>query len=162
MELPHGLRDASDLRQVPDNQEVLLSSDSEVTYIIEILESVPPKDLSEAVKFHFNSIAHDNEASYKTIEHVSTVPTSQTSTSIPHTLQGTQLVPKFNRTQPDRVRIFVGLFRVEAKKTDIVFSVNLPLITENGPVSPELQKPVEEAFIKAVNTFKIVDFSLFV
>lgn len=39
-----------DLRQIPDTQEVFLSSDSDVTYIVEILQSVSPINLEEAIK----------------------------------------------------------------------------------------------------------------
>lgn len=34
----------SDLRQIPDTQEVWLSPDSDVTFIVEILEAVPGSD----------------------------------------------------------------------------------------------------------------------
>lgn len=68
LELPDGLVDASlvrfsgciynvsshfelsELRQIPDTQEVFLTPNSDVTYIVEILESVEQENLSEAVK----------------------------------------------------------------------------------------------------------------
>ena len=39
------------LRQVPDTQEVLLSPNSDVSYILEILRSVDAEDLSEAIRW---------------------------------------------------------------------------------------------------------------
>lgn len=46
--------DGSDLRQIPDNQEVFLSSDSETSIVVEILQMVEEgrcsTDLWEAVK----------------------------------------------------------------------------------------------------------------
>lgn len=41
----------SQLRQVPDTQEVLLYSDSDISLIIEILERVEPDDFPDAAKF---------------------------------------------------------------------------------------------------------------
>lgn len=127
------------------------------TFLLSVKGLIPIKH-----RFHFNSIAHDNDALDATVEGITPLPASQSpSISTPHTLRGIQLVPKFNRTTPDRVRIFVALFRVHEKKTDVVFSINMPLKTEKGEFSPEQQQPVAEAFVKAANSFKIVDFSLF-
>lgn len=41
----------SQLRQVPDTQEVFLYPDSDVSIIVEILERVEPSDFSEAARF---------------------------------------------------------------------------------------------------------------
>ena len=41
----------SDLRQVPDNQEIFLAPDSGVSFIVEILERVDEADPIEAIKF---------------------------------------------------------------------------------------------------------------
>jgi hypothetical protein len=39
-----------DLRQIPDTQEVFLSPDSDVSYIVEILEAVPGDSAEDIVK----------------------------------------------------------------------------------------------------------------
>jgi len=167
LNLPSGLIDASDLRQIPDTQEVFLSPDSDVTYIIEILQRVEPNDLSEAVKFHFDSLAHDNSAQSSTVERV--IPPSldiaQSATRpVPCLLQGTQLVQKFNRPSADEVRILVALYRIEDKDTDVVFTCNIPVETTNPEteaVANNEWPKVAQAFENAVNTFEIVDPSLF-
>lgn len=41
----------SDLRQIPDTQEVLLYPDSDVSIVLEILERVQPTDYTDAAKF---------------------------------------------------------------------------------------------------------------
>lgn len=45
---------SSDLRQIPDNQEVLLSPDSNISLVVEVLQSVregqAATDLEEAIK----------------------------------------------------------------------------------------------------------------
>jgi hypothetical protein len=40
----------SDLRQIPDTQEVFLSPDSDVSYIVEILEQVEGDDTSDVAR----------------------------------------------------------------------------------------------------------------
>jgi len=40
----------SDLRQVPDNQEVFIYANSDVSIVVEILEKVEPQELEDAVK----------------------------------------------------------------------------------------------------------------
>lgn len=50
VDLPPGLIDASDLRQVPDTQEVFLSPHSDVSYIFDITESVAPRELKQATE----------------------------------------------------------------------------------------------------------------
>lgn len=47
---PCFIRYHSDLRQVPDTQEVFLTPSSDVTYIVEILESVEEADPTQAIR----------------------------------------------------------------------------------------------------------------
>jgi len=48
--LPETFIDASNLEQIPDNQEVFLSPVNDMTYIIEILEKVKVDNFSKAVE----------------------------------------------------------------------------------------------------------------
>ncbi|KAF8610015.1 Mog1p/PsbP-like protein [Ceratobasidium sp. AG-I] len=166
--LPSNLVDASDLRQVPDTQEVLMASDSDISVVVEILESVEPRDPNEVVKFHFDSLAHDNEAApeFCTIEQIATPPLS-TPDSGPtlSVLHGTQLVPKFNRTYPDTVKIFLAVFRVHEKNVDVVIVFNIPVEAEKEgsavPLDGEIYKEWVKAYEEAVASFRIVDYGLF-
>ncbi|WVQ94929.1 hypothetical protein IAU59_002015 [Kwoniella sp. CBS 9459] len=141
LDLPTDYLDASDLRQIPDNQEVFLSSTSDTAVVLEILgmveEGLASTDLWEAVKFHFSSIAHDNASLASTIltpAPVSSIlsnPSSSSSTASasastprPVTLYGTQRIHKFSHNPtgaprpghegdtPDEVWIGVALWRV--------------------------------------------------
>ncbi|KAG8931106.1 hypothetical protein FRC02_003186 [Tulasnella sp. 418] len=169
IDYPAGLIDASDLRQIPDTQEVYLSRNSDVSYIVEILEKVEANDPKEAAIFHFESLAHDNNAVSKTISSVTDHSGGDFSagpegTPLPVVLVGTQQVPKYNRTVPDTVEIFMALYRVVEKNTDIVFTMNIPVVTNEGDgdvgsIGVEAAKPI---FERAVRSFKIVDFGLFV
>ncbi|WVR09638.1 hypothetical protein IAU60_006711 [Kwoniella sp. DSM 27419] len=135
-ELPTLYIDASDLRQIPDNQEVFLSSTSDTAVVLEVLGMVEDgaagTDLWEAAKFHFSSIAHDNASLASTIltppltsslpSHPS--PLSNPSTPRPVLLSGTQRIHKFSHAAdgaprpgheddvPDEVWIGVALWRI--------------------------------------------------
>ncbi|KAF8710786.1 HEC/Ndc80p family, partial [Rhizoctonia solani] len=165
VQLPAGLTDASDLRQVPDTQEVFLAADSDVSIVCEILERVAPDDPVEVAKFHFDSLSHDNDAVSSTVEIVNTpaqqpVSTSPIKLSI---LQGTQLVPKFNRTHPDTVKILLAVYRVVDKSIDLVLTFNVPVQAEKegSAVDAEGAKRWTDAYEAAVSSLKIVDFGLF-
>ncbi|CAO1639017.1 unnamed protein product [Sympodiomycopsis kandeliae] len=161
-DLPSGLIDASDLRQIPDNQEVLLSPDSNITHIIEILECVSDQKTNEDIaRFHFDSLAHDNDASQSNILSIQE-GASQGDTPSPIILKGKQSIHKFNNdTQSDQVLIHVAIWRLSPRKQiDIVMSWNEPLVEEGQQVSQGDEK-VEQAFQKAVKSFNIKDWSLF-
>ncbi|KAI9349695.1 hypothetical protein BDR26DRAFT_852620, partial [Obelidium mucronatum] len=61
LSIPAAFVDASLFRQVPDHQEVFVSSqDKSQSLIVEILEMTTESD--DAVLFHFNELAVDNDA----------------------------------------------------------------------------------------------------
>ncbi|WWC72239.1 uncharacterized protein I206_106201 [Kwoniella pini CBS 10737] len=147
LDLPENYIDASDLRQIPDNQEVFLSSTSDTAIVLEVLgmveDGLASTDLWEAVKFHFSSIAHDNASLESKIitlppsEPIKFNPSSNSLEEIktpnPIILSGTQLIHKFSHNSnglpreghendlPDKVWIGISLWRIwiqdEIKKT---------------------------------------------
>ncbi|CAE6408126.1 Ran guanine nucleotide release factor OS=Bos taurus GN=RANGRF PE=2 SV=1 [Rhizoctonia solani AG-1 IB] len=166
VQLPAGLTDACDIRQVPDTQEVFLGTDSDVSIVFEILERVAPEDSIEVAKFHFDSLAHDNDAVSSTVEIVN-APAQQPLSASPiklSVLQGTQLIPKFNRTHPDTVKILLAVYRVVDKDIDLVLTFNVPVQAEKegSAVDAEGVKRWTDAYEAAVSSLKIVNFGLFV
>lgn len=154
---PVDLIDASDLRQVPDNQEVFLYPDSSISIVAEILQSVEPTDLSEAIKFHFDSLAHDNDAKSSTVLAIEKIADLDITI-----LKGEQVVPKFNKVEPDLVHILMALRRVEGKNIDIVVTFNVPVKSaDGGAVGDEGLRLAEEDFNIFVRSLQIVDFGLF-
>ncbi|KAJ8078569.1 hypothetical protein AAF712_001430 [Marasmius tenuissimus] len=160
---PSGLLDASDIRQVPDTQEVFLFPNSSVSIIVEILERVQPSDYEEAVKFHFGSLAHDNNATSEKVDSVSVIPNDRgDKTPSAIVLSGMQSVSKYNRTQVDEVRILMALYRVEEKPIDLVVTFNVPLTSaDGGAIDAQGLKAVEQQFDTFIRSLKIVDFGLF-
>ncbi|KAJ7721071.1 hypothetical protein DFH07DRAFT_1008252 [Mycena maculata] len=161
---PANLVDASDLRQVPDTQEVFLYPDSSVSIVVEILQRVDPADDEPAIRYHFDSLAHDNSAQSATVEAVAVIPNARGDNAPPAiTLAGVQLVPKFNLTTPDQVRVLMALFRVADKNVDLVVTFNVPMNSQDdGAVGEEGQNDVRIHFEAFVTSLRIVDFALFV
>ncbi|KAI0315520.1 Mog1p/PsbP-like protein [Amylostereum chailletii] len=160
--LPSTLIDASELRQVPDTQEVFLSPTSDISIILEILESVEPRDFSDVAKFHFDSLAHDNDAESSTVDDISIILNDRgNNTPSPVVLQGRQQVRKFNRPTANNVRIFLALYRVEAKGADLVLTMNVPATRVDADVQEEELRLAKEVFDTAVRSLVIVDLSLF-
>ncbi|KAI9455575.1 Mog1p/PsbP-like protein [Lactarius psammicola] len=150
---PEGYIDVSLLRQVPDTQEVYLSSDSNDSIVLETLSRVPADDSSDAAKFHFDSIAHDNEALSSSVEDVRTIPNDR----------GDDMTPsKFNSTYVDDVRIFLALYRVEEKGVDLLLTLNFPMNAGGGTRTEEQYMEAKGDFYSIATSLRIVDFDLFV
>lgn len=126
----------------------------------------------ELPRFHFEALAHDNNATDQTVEEV-IYPELDQHDEIPNAqppciaLVGSQVVPKFNKSaqEADLVKLYMAVWRVDAKGTDIVLSVNVPVVTGAdgnakgvGELGVAFARVVWE---KARSTFKIDDFGLF-
>ena len=114
-------------------------------------------------RFHFDALAHDNDARSSTVTEISDVPNDRgdrTPSAI--ILKGEQLVPKFNKRTPDRVKILMAVFRVDDKDIDVVATFNVPVeAVDGGAVGAADFDKVESDFGNFVKSFRIVDFSLF-
>ncbi|KAJ7470542.1 hypothetical protein FB451DRAFT_1254062 [Mycena latifolia] len=161
---PASLVDASDLRQVPDTQEVLLYPDSSVSIIVEILERVEADDDDPAIRYHFDSLAHDNSAESTVVDAVAVIPNTRGDNTPPAiTLSGVQFVPKFKLTTPDQVRVLMALFRMKNKRVDLVVTFNVPVkAQDDGAVDDEGWNDMQIHFDAFVRSLCIVDFGLFV
>ncbi|KAF8969805.1 hypothetical protein BDZ97DRAFT_160880 [Flammula alnicola] len=157
------LIDASDIRQVPNTQEVFMYPQSNVSVILEILQRVERSHYDDAIRFHFDSLAHDNSARSATVESVVMIPNDRgDGTPSAIVLKGVQMVPKFNHTTPDKVQIFMALFRVESKAADLVLTFNVPVESvDGGAVDSGGLENAEADFNTFVRSLRIVDFGLF-
>ncbi|WWC91936.1 uncharacterized protein L201_006888 [Kwoniella dendrophila CBS 6074] len=192
LDLPRDYIDASDLRQIPDNQEVFLSSTSDTAVVLEVLgmveDGLASTDLWEAIKFHFNSIAHDNASLESTILTSSPdqpinfdiIEFDNAETPKPIYLDGLQSIHKFSHNPtgaprqghendlPDKVWIGLSLWRINLKNTkdgtkkkaDLVLSVNVNLSASDENHEKEKEK-VEQWFKQSIKSLKINDFNLF-
>ncbi|EPQ58446.1 Mog1p/PsbP-like protein [Gloeophyllum trabeum ATCC 11539] len=161
--LPSSVIDASDLREVPDTQEVFLYPDSSVSIIVDVLQRVEAENFADAARLHFASLAHDNDAESSTVHDVGIIPNDRgDNTPSPVVLYGTQSVKKFNQTVPDEVRILLALYRVKDKNVDLLLTCNVPVrAVDQGAVGEEGFTAAKGDFDRAVQTLRIVDFGLF-
>lgn len=161
--LPVGLIDASDLRQVPDTQEVLLYPDSQISIVLEVLESVDATEFTDIAKFHFDSLAHDNDAEENTVLDVTQVLEDSNSANLAFTiLSGTQLVRKFNTTQPDEIHILMAVYRIKDHNVDLVLTMNVPTRTTDGAGVDEAGlTSARSTFELAARSLRIVNYGLF-
>ncbi|KAF8921522.1 hypothetical protein CPB85DRAFT_1271185 [Mucidula mucida] len=160
---PVNLIDASEIRQVPDTQEVFLYPDSSASIIVEILERVDPVDYQAAAKFHFDSLAHDNSAARSEITSVDLIPNDRGDrTPSVIVLSGTQRVQKFNRSSLDEVLILMAIYRVTEKNTDIVVTFNIPTESEDGgALDAQGVQIIRSHFDKFSQSLQIINFDLF-
>lgn len=116
-------------------------------------------------RFHFDSLAHDNEAQSSTVHDVITIPNDRQGDATPSLiiLTGTQYVKKFNRQHPDEVRIAMCIYRVHAKNIDLVVTTNVPMISDDGgAVGEQGWISAKADFDTMVKSLRIVNFGLFV
>ena len=116
------------------------------------------------LRLHFYSVAHDNSAQSAEIEGIFEIPNDKGDNTPPAiVLKGVQLVPKFNLTVADKVRIMMAVFRVESKAIDVVVTFNIPVVSvDGGAVGNEGVERSEMDFDIFVRSFRIIDFGLFV
>ncbi|KAI8099784.1 uncharacterized protein BX664DRAFT_322111 [Halteromyces radiatus] len=166
--------DASNLRQVPDNQEVFLDMRTNQSLIIELLEKVEHLN-EEAAKFHFEQIAeHNNATSYsiKGVEHVSidvAAPKLPLDTTV-YFVRGIQNVAKFNEDAVNHVELVMAVVRLEKVQTDLIISLNAPIqlapnssemhdINQIEPIAPVAL--IIEEVKQIVQALEIHDWGLF-
>ncbi|KAI8340619.1 hypothetical protein BC941DRAFT_417711 [Chlamydoabsidia padenii] len=133
--------DASQIRQIPDNQEVFVDMQTQQSLIIELLEKVEQLD-EDCAKFHFEQIAeHNNATSYsiESIEHESVdiaAPKLPLDTTI-YFVRGIQNVAKFNEEAVNHVELVMAVVRLEKVETDLIISLNAPI--KVAPNSSEMK-----------------------
>ncbi|KAG8429928.1 hypothetical protein GDO86_018802 [Hymenochirus boettgeri] len=130
--LPSGFQDVSELREIPDNQEVFVHPSSDQSLIVELLEYQEGVANSDAARYHFNDVASSNDAeSQSEVLSVSPLPLAQltlTDCSSAWVLNGHQLVAKFNEEAQNTVNIHMALFRLPQHSTDLLVTFNDPVV----------------------------------
>ncbi|KAI8083298.1 uncharacterized protein B0P05DRAFT_50119 [Gilbertella persicaria] len=173
--LPGSFLDASQFRQVPDNQEVFVDTNTQQSLIFELLEQVESKQ-HDAIKFHFQQLADDNEASESTVSFVDTLNTQQVAPLLPfdsteiYILQGTQKIAKFNESKAyNTVEIIMAVVRLTKAQTDFVISVNAPIQLANTSSEQESVndthairiEDVKQEMLLVLKGLEVKDWSLF-
>lgn len=169
MDLPTTFVDVSNLRQVPDHQEVFTFAKNDQSCIVELLDKVNEPD-ENAARFHFEQLAESNESTnFEIIEQgemqapsVSSVTPTYCSYCV-----GRQIVSKLKdeATQANQIKIFLVLFRLHNVNTDLLITFNAP--EEINPTSQvkvsfiEDENSVSQLFRGIVESFQINSMDIF-
>ncbi|XP_068599355.1 ran guanine nucleotide release factor [Brachionichthys hirsutus] len=139
--IPHSATDVSDLREIPDNQEVFAHAHTDQSLIVELLEYQAHVADQDAARHHFEDTAGSNDASEpNAFEVTSVVPLSKSELCLSDCssawmLTGTQCVSKFNEEAKNTVTLRLGVFRLPQFSTDILITFNDPQSIDPGSSS---------------------------
>ncbi|XP_076472986.1 ran guanine nucleotide release factor-like [Babylonia areolata] len=131
--LPADANDISEIREVPDHQEVFAHKDTDQSIIIEVLSYVQEETDLQAVKVHFEELASSNDASTSDnscilgIEQLDKKQLSLTQCSAVYWLTGQQRVSKYQETARNNVNIHMILYRLPEFTTDLLVTFNDPV-----------------------------------
>ncbi|KAL8740834.1 MAG: hypothetical protein Q9190_006500 [Brigantiaea leucoxantha] len=145
--IPNEYSDVSDIRQVPDHQEVYLSTTGFTSIIVEIAERVshPPTD-HDALKFHFEDIVlNEDTGKVWRIDDAplpkfpqNTPAYSLLATTIPKAAPD-GIAPTSRPVTPAFTAVLLTLIRLVPQLTDLVITINIPHI----PGHQESNEPVD-------------------
>ncbi|KAG9281496.1 ran guanine nucleotide release factor [Astyanax mexicanus] len=131
--IPSNATDVSELREVPDNQEVFVHSQTDQSVIIELMEYQDQVDDAQAARYHFEDLAGSNKASAEglwEVQGVEPLPLSQLrlqECSSAWILTGTQIISKFNEEAKNTVNMYLCVMRLPQFTTDILLTFNHPV-----------------------------------
>eukprot|EP01114_Cavostelium_apophysatum_P024870 TRINITY_DN9917_c0_g1_i1.p1 TRINITY_DN9917_c0_g1~~TRINITY_DN9917_c0_g1_i1.p1 ORF type:complete len:205 (-),score=32.14 TRINITY_DN9917_c0_g1_i1:4-618(-) len=168
IQIPPQFEDVSDIREIPDNQEVFTNIDQDQTIIIEITETAKKVDLADLARFNFDQLASDNEAKESKVLETFILPQDAMPNLSGHEFQlcglkGTQTIAKFNETAHNTVHIHLVVLRLPEVEAEIVFTLNVPV--EISPESSSFKSaPVGSSHFdmtSALSSFRINDWTVF-
>ncbi|KTF77533.1 hypothetical protein cypCar_00030006 [Cyprinus carpio] len=131
--IPPSAQDISELREIPDNQEVFAHSQTDQSIIVELLEYQSQVQDAVAARYHFEDVAASNKAvengswEVRGVEQLPQSELTMQECSSAWLLSGAQLVSKFNEEAKNTVNIHLCLFRLPQYTTDILVTFNDPV-----------------------------------
>jgi Ran-interacting Mog1 protein len=178
-QLPEDYIDASDLRQVPDHQEVFLSPKTLTSVIFEINQYVKTTNDANAVHFHFNDVIPNEDRLAGDLAAPTQVEMTNPSVKdfLAYFIQGTIVSPEADKKAPSTLPIdwqqnpetkdvltkaYQLVVRMAKYETDLCIRINVPLkemlAQEDASKEEDYVKGMTE---KIVATFDVKDFGLF-
>jgi len=163
-DVPTAYVDVSQIRQVPDNQEVFADLKTDDSLIIELLEAIPQFSHLDIIKAHFEEISEQNDAKSMSISLMRQLDPDATPNIHDiecYVLSGRQMVAKRYERMERVLCLTLGVIRIPQCKTDVLITFNhpLPLIPSNEDDSASFGMQV---VTRALNTLSIKDWNLFV
>ncbi|EGP83627.1 unnamed protein product [Zymoseptoria tritici ST99CH_1A5] len=173
VDIPQTWADVSEIREVPDTQEVYLDRDGFSSIVVDILERVDKPTDGEALEYHLSDIIDEDLGEAKIRERkdasLRLMPSTPVFTLIATTPPGARQRGRPN--EPDFVGVIMILIRLKEQKTDIVVTVNVPhlpnsydeneMTPEEGKLGP-LMESASKVKERVLDTFEVKDFGLFI
>mmetsp|Transcript_58611 Transcript_58611/g.138020 ORF Transcript_58611/g.138020 Transcript_58611/m.138020 type:complete len:209 (+) Transcript_58611:13-639(+) len=176
--VPNDFRDASEDREISDNQEVFVHLKTDRSFIVEILQLVEDVTDDDALRFHFDHVATLNKCPAKpevvTLRQVAKHDLKHLGEEDVHAsvLGGTQVVSKFRESDDaaNLVQISMGLLRLKRCETDLLVTLNSPLHISPesssslcSPATPTsgIDETAVEFLQEVLQNLRIADWNLF-
>lgn len=151
--VPHEFADISQIREVPDNQEVFARADTDQSLIVELLEMKHPLPEGDSypASFHFSVLASDAGAIESQLFAASELNATDfplLTTDDPNVsvtlAYGMHIVSKFrdDASKANRVGIYLACVRLPRAKTDLVIVFNDPVMLHPESSSTKLGSSV--------------------
>ncbi|KAL6464144.1 hypothetical protein MHYP_G00285350 [Metynnis hypsauchen] len=168
--VPPNATDISELREIPDNQEVFSHAHTDQSVIVELMEYQAHVEDSQAARYHFEDLAGSNKATAEglwEVRGVEPIPSSQINLqqcSSAWLLSGAQLISKFNEEAKNTVNIHLCLFRLPQYTTDILITFNDPVnispLSSSAVVSAEESWTLQD-FLTLLQSVRLLDPGVF-
>ncbi|ORY15830.1 hypothetical protein BCR34DRAFT_558141 [Clohesyomyces aquaticus] len=172
VDLPAGFGDASNIRQIPDHQEVYLDGNGYSSIVFDILERIEKQSDEEALQYHFADLIDGTGDSTDMLNQGKTVMSKMPTLPV-YMLNYIQTPPPRDPSHPTSKRktpnftsIHLLLLRLKEQTTDIVITVNVPhypddYVKAGVGEATQLMKDGEVVKQKILDSFEIKDWGLF-
>ncbi|XP_067930893.1 ran guanine nucleotide release factor-like [Watersipora subatra] len=168
--LPEPRVDVSDLREIPDNQEVFAHTCTDQSIIIEVMEYEESED-DQALRIYFKDLVDTNNADVD-VNSLCNQPLELSSLSAScckscRLMKGIQSVSKFKDTARNTVEVHMALLRLPQFTSDILLTFNNPLHINAESNSSDVNTSTSESawtedhFLQTVKSLTIVNNGLF-
>jgi hypothetical protein len=171
--LPKRFEDVSQLRHIPDHQEVYADNPTDQSIIFELnqLEAI---DDEKAIEYHLNDIAEANEAFSTRIivqgsleqKQLPNIDLDGKNCSAYYGI-GEQVVSKYHECvdKANTIQVFMVCIRLKLYNTDFLIIFNVPTFISPHSASHQAQiidTTLNQATLNSIlNSIKIVDYGLF-
>ncbi|KAL8971780.1 MAG: hypothetical protein Q9183_000895 [Haloplaca sp. 2 TL-2023] len=148
--LPAGYGDVSNIREVPDHQEIYLDANGFSSIVIELAERVSdPSTDQAALRYHFEDIVDEQDTSkiWRTdVAQFSKVPPNTPcytllATTTPPPVQSGQVARPLT---PEFTTVLLTLVRLVEKSTDLLVTINIPQIPGHQEPAPGQEVQYEQ------------------
>ncbi|BDA49170.1 probable ran guanine nucleotide release factor [Coccomyxa sp. Obi] len=172
--LPSRFADVSNVRPVPDNQEVYTDANIDQSLIVEIVEHVDVPD-SDSAQHCFNDLASVSGAGMQQIESEAILSPQDMPGVPPEAYKaivvGQQLVSKGRQAShaANRVQVILAIIRLKQVSSEVLITLNTPVSVSSSSAAAQDIGAGESAhhymapslMRRVIATFKINDYSLF-